>query len=389
MLNVALFGPPGAGKGTQSKFLIDEYNLHYISTGDILRKEIKEESVLGLEAKNIIAAGGLVSDEIIVQIIEKTINANPHANGFLFDGFPRTYIQAYILEGLMIKLNTKLDCLISLEVGEDISIERLLERGKISGRSDDNETVISNRLKEYREKTIPVLTFFEEKGIYHNINGVNSIENVNTEVRAIIDRELSKKLLNIVLFGYPGSGRGSVGKALAKKFNLEYIATGDILNQEIKKNSEIGKEIKLLYENGNLVPDEIVVRLIEKKLENSEKIRGYIFKGFPRTLVQSYILDGLMKKNNTSISKIIEIEVPTLELLKRLDARSKTEDCMPYDTSTSRIIKRLKEHEEKTIPVINKYNKLHGVVKIEGIGTLDEVFNNISGIVEQSFKDIR
>jgi len=389
MLNVALFGSPGAGKGTQSKFLIDEYNLHYISTGDILRKEIKEESVLGLEAKSIIAAGGLVSDEIIVQIIEKTINANPHANGFLFDGFPRTYIQAYILEGLMIKLNTKLDCLISLEVGEDISVQRLLERGKISGRSDDNETVIRNRLKEYREKTIPVLTFFEEKGIYHNINGVNSIENVNLEVRAIIDRELSKKLLNIVLFGYPGSGRGSVGKALAKKFNLEYIATGDILNQEIKKNSEIGKEIKLLYENGNLVPDEIVVRLIEKKLENSENIRGYIFKGFPRTLVQSYILDGLMKKNNTSISKIIEIEVPTLELLKRLDARSKTEDCMPYDTSTTRIIKRLKEHEEKTIPVINEYNKLHGVVKIEGIGTLDEVFNNISGIVEQSFKDMR
>jgi len=389
MLNVALFGPPGAGKGTQSKFLIDEYNLHYISTGDILRKEIKEESVLGLEAKSIIAAGGLVSDEIIVQIIEKTINANPHANGFLFDGFPRTYIQAYILEGLMIKLNTKLDCLISLEVGEDISVERLLERGKISGRSDDNETVIRNRLKEYREKTIPVLTFFEEKGIYHNINGVNTVENVNTEVRAIIDRELSKKLLNIVLFGYPGSGRGSIGKALAKKFNLEYIATGDILNQEIKKNSVIGKEIKLLYENGNLVPDEIVVRLIEKKLENSENIRGYIFKGFPRTLVQSYILDGLMKKNDTSISKIIEIEVPTLELLKRLDARSKTEDCMPYDTSTTKIIKRLKEHEEKTIPVIDKYNKLHGVVKIEGTGTFEEVFDGISNIIKHSFKDIR
>ncbi len=389
MLNVALFGPPGAGKGTQSKFLIDEYNLHYISTGDILRREIKEESVLGLEAKNIIAAGGLVSDEIIVQIIEKTINANPHANGFLFDGFPRTYIQAYILEGLMIKLNTKLDCLISLEVGEDVSVKRLLERGKLSGRSDDNETVIKNRLKEYREKTLPVLTFFEEKGIYHKINGVNSIENVSKEVRAIIDRELNKKLLNIVLFGYPGSGRGSVGKALAKKFNLEYIATGDILNQEIKKNSNIGKEIKLLYENGNLVPDEIVVRLIEKKLENSENIRGYIFKGFPRTLVQSYILDGLMKKNNTSIAKIIEIEVPTLELLKRLDARSKTEDCMPYDTSTTKIIKRLKEHEEKTIPVINKYNTLHGVVKIDGTGTLEEVFDNVSGIVEQSFKDIR
>ncbi len=102
MLNIALFGPPGAGKGTQSDFLIKKYNLHYISTGDLLRKELADGTKLGQEAKSIIASGGLVSDEIIVQIIEKTINENPESNGFLFDGFPRTYVQAYILEGLMI-----------------------------------------------------------------------------------------------------------------------------------------------------------------------------------------------------------------------------------------------------------------------------------------------
>ncbi len=388
MLNIALFGPPGAGKGTQSKFLIDEYNLHYISTGDILRKEIAEQSALGLEAQSIIAVGGLVSDEIIVQIIEKTITGNRHAEGFLFDGFPRTYIQAYILEGLMIKLHTKLDCLISLDVTEDVSVQRLLERGKTSGRSDDNETIIRNRLKEYREKTLPVLNFFKDKGIYHKINGVDTIEKVNTQIRKIVNKELSKKLLNIVLFGYPGSGRGSQGKALAKKFNLEYIATGDMLNEEIKKGTAIGNEIKELYENGNLVSDELVVRLIEKKLQESKDVRGYIFKGFPRTLVQSYILDGLMQKHGSSISKIIEIEVPTLELINRLDARSKTENCMPYDTSTSRIIKRLKEHEEKTIPVIEKYNKLHGVIKINGMGSFEEVLDRISKAVEHSFKDI-
>ncbi len=388
MLNIALFGPPGAGKGTQSKFLIDEYNLHYISTVDILRKEIAEQSALGLEAQSIIAVGGLVSDEIIVQIIEKTITGNRHAEGFLFDGFPRTYIQAYILEGLMIKLHTKLDCLISLDVTEDVSVQRLLERGKTSGRSDDNETIIRNRLKEYREKTLPVLNFFKDKGIYHKINGVDTIEKVNAQIRKIINKELSKKLLNIVLFGYPGSGRGSQGKALAKKFNLEYIATGDMLNEEIKKGTAIGNEIKELYENGNLVSDELVVRLIEKKLQESRDVRGYIFKGFPRTLVQSYILDGLMQKHGSSISKIIEIEVPTLELINRLDARSKTENCMPYDTSTSRIIKRLKEHEEKTIPVIEKYNKLHGVIKINGMGSFEEVLDRISKAVEHSFKDI-
>ena len=222
MLNIALFGPPGAGKGTQSEFLIKTYNLFYISTGDILRKEIANKTKLGLEAQSIIASGGLVSDEIIVQIIEKTITDNPDSNGFLFDGFPRTYIQAYILEGLMLKLNTSLTCLISLNVPEEESVRRLMNRGKTSGRSDDNEAVIRNRLKEYYEKTLPVLQFYRDKGIMFEINGTGTIESVNSEITKIIKQELSKRLLNIVLFGYPGSGRGSHGRALAKEYGLEY-----------------------------------------------------------------------------------------------------------------------------------------------------------------------
>jgi adenylate kinase len=386
MLNIALFGPPGAGKGTQSEFLIKKYNLFYISTGDLLRKEIKEQTKLGKQAQNIIASGGLVSDEIIVQIIEKTITDNPDANGFLFDGFPRTYIQAYILEGLMIKLNTALNCLISLEVDEEVSVARLLNRGKTSGRSDDNETVIRNRLREYNDKTLPVLQFYKDKGIYHGVKGDQSIDMVNQDIQKIIRRELSKSLFNVVLFGYPGSGRGSQGIALAKKFGLEYVATGQMLDQEIRNGSDIGKRIIELYENGQLVPDEIVVQLIEKKIESSNGVKGFIFKGFPRTLVQSYILDGLLKKHGSSISKTIEIEVPTLELIQRLDARSKTNRCMPYDTSTSKIVKRLQEHEEKTVPVIEKYNQLHGVSKIDGVGDFDDVFERLSKEFE---KDIR
>jgi len=388
MLNIALFGPPGAGKGTQSELLIEKYKLFYISTGDILRKEIKEESKLGLEAKNIIASGGLVSDEIIVQIIEKTIKENQESKGFLFDGFPRTYVQAYILEGLMIKLNTSLNCLISLEVDEEESVTRLLERGKTSGRTDDNEEVIRNRLKEYYDKTLPVLQFYKDKGIYKAINGSKSVEKVNKDISKILQNELSKSLLNIVLFGHPGSGRGSQGMALAEKFGLEYVATGKMLEQEIEKNTETGKRIKMMYESGQLVPDEIVVQLIEQKIENSKGIKGFIFKGFPRTLVQSYILDGLLKKHGSSISEIIEIEVPTLELISRLDARSKTDRCMPYDNSTTKIVKRLQEHETKTVPVIEKYNQFHTVKKIDGMGTFDEVFEKLSNEIERGFKNI-
>jgi adenylate kinase len=378
MLNIALFGPPGAGKGTQSEFLIKEYNLFYISTGDILRNEIANESKLGLEAKSIIASGGLVSDEIIVQIIEKTIINNPFSNGFLFDGFPRTYMQAYILEGLMIKLNTSLNCLISLEVNEEESIARLLNRGKSSGRMDDNETVIRNRLKEYYDKTLPVLQFYKDKGILREVNGNQVIEKVTVDIKDVIRDELKNSLYNIVLFGYPGSGRGTQGKALAEKFGLEYVATGNMLDEEIKKGTDIGKKIRKIYDNGLLVSDEIVVQLIEKKLEESKDVKGFIFKGFPRTLVQSYILDGLLKKHGSFISRVIEIEVPTLDLISRLDARRKTDDKRPYDSDTSKIVQRLEDHQDKTVPVIEKYNEQHGVKKIDGRGSFEEVFEKIS-----------
>ncbi len=389
MLNIALFGPPGAGKGTQSEILIKKYNLFYISTGDLLRKEIKEGTKLGLQAKSIIEKGGLVSDEIIVQIIENTIKDNPQANGFLFDGFPRTYIQAYILEGLMIKLNTSLNCLINIDVPEEISVKRLLNRAKTSGRSDDNETVIKNRLKEYKEKTIPVLKFYKEKGNYYKVDGTKSVEEVTKQIDEIIKKELSKHLTNIVIFGYPGSGRGSQGKALAEKFGLEYVSTGKILQNEIKKQTEIGKRVEKIYESGELVPDEIVVPLIEEKIANAKNVKGFIFKGFPRTLVQSYILDGLLKKHGSAISKILEIQVPTLELIERLNKRSKTKDCMPYDSSIEKIVKRLKEHETKTIPVIEKYKKLHSVAVVDGNADFETVFNKLANEIENGLINLR
>jgi adenylate kinase len=389
VINIALFGPPGAGKGTQSAFLIEKYNLFYISTGDILRKEIAEETKLGVDAKGIIASGKLVSDEIIVQILEKTIKENSQAGGFLFDGFPRTIIQAYILEGLMTKLNTSLNCLISIEVPEDESVARLMNRGLTSGRPDDNELIIRNRLKEYEEKTLPVLNYYKEKGNYIPIDGFKKIEEVTAQIEEIINRELSKKLMNVVIFGYPGCGRGSLGMELSKKYGLEYISTGRMLEEEINAGTDLGKKITQIFETGELVPDEIVVPLLIQKIQNSKTVKGFIFKGFPRTLVQSYILDGILKKHNTSIKKIIDIQVSTLELIARLDRRSKTSRCKPYDTSTDKIVKRLKQHEEMTIPVINKYKEIHDVVIVNGEASMEEVFERLAVEIEKGFKNLR
>lgn len=389
MLNVALFGPPGAGKGTQSQYLTEKYNLFYISTGDLLRDEIKEQTVLGKEAESIIASGGLVPDEIIVQIIEKTITDNPDANGFLFDGFPRTYIQAYILSGLMIKLNTSLSCLISIDVPEEESINRLLNRGITSGRSDDNKEVIQTRLREYYDKTLPVMQFYKDRGIFTEVDGTEPVDIVQEQISKIVDDELSKRLFNIVIFGYPGSGRGSLGKALAAKYGLEYVATGVMLEKEIEDGTIIGKEAQRIYERGELVTDEIVVKLIEQKLENSHNVKGFIFKGFPRTLVQSYILDGMLKKHGTGLSKIFDLEVPTLEVIRRLDRRSKTDRGMPYDSSTEKIVNRLQEHEQRTMPVIQKYEQIHGTEKIDGTGSFDEVFERLSFAVEHGIKNTR
>ncbi len=389
MLNIALFGPPGAGKGTQSKLLMDKYNLVYISTGDILRQEISEGSELGLEAKSIIEKGGLVSDEIIVQIIEKKMETNPESNGFLFDGFPRTEVQAYILEGLLLKKHTSLLSLISLEVPREECVKRLLNRAKNSGRSDDTREVIEFRLHEYDEKTIPVLDFYKERNILAPIPGVGSIETISKKIIDSIEHDLRKVQLNAVLLGYPGSGRGTQGKMLAQKFNLVYVSTGDMLMEEVKNSTTIGKKVKELMEKGSMVPDAIVIKLIKKKIEESKEVNGFIFKGFPRTIVQAYILDGLLQKRNSKISCVLDLQVPVLELVKRLAARGKTDRRMSYDTQTETIVRRLEEHEKKAAGVLKYYQKEKKATPIDGTGDKTKIFEALSKSIELAFKNAR
>jgi len=389
MLNIALFGPPGAGKGTQSKLLIEKYNLTYISTGDILRQQIAEKTSLGMQAKSIIEKGGLVSDEIIVQIIESKISKNLHSSGILFDGFPRTVVQAYILEGLLLKLGTTLTCMLSLEVPRDELMKRMLERAKVEGRSDDTREVIENRFREYDNKTIPVIEFYREKQKYFSISGVGSVEDVFKRLTQSIDETLQKVWFNLVISGPPGAGKGTQAKFLADKYNLYYISTGSMLRKEIAEKTEFGKRAKPFLEKGEIVPDDIAIPLIEREIKAHQDVNGFIFKGFPRTIVQTYILDGLLRRLNSTVSYAIEIQVPTLDLIKRLSARSKTPSARSYDKSTEMIVNRLEEHEHKTVPVSEYYKKQGKHTVIDGKGTKDDVFERLAAAVEYAYRNIR
>lgn len=385
MLNIAIFGPPGVGKGTQSKLLIEKYNLAYISTGDILREEIRKETSLGMVAKNIIIKGGLVSDEMIVEIIEKEIDTKLDVYGFLFDGFPRTKVQAYILEGLLLKMHSFLHCMISLEAPENELIERMLARAKKENRKDDIREVIDVRLREYKAKTIPVATFYKEKGVYHPIKGTGSINDINKRLLNVIDKTLKGIRFNVVLLGPPGSGKGTQGKKLAEKFDLTYISTGSLLVKEIANRSEIGDQAREYFEKGIIVPDEIAIQLIENEINKNPNTRGFIFKGIPRNIVQAYILDGLLRKHGTSLSLGINLQVPVLESFKRLSARARSGDPRKYDMKTDLIIHRIEQYISQSKKVNTFYKKRNRMIEVDASGSKNEVFKSLYKVVENAF----
>jgi len=179
MLNIVLFGPPGAGKGTQSENLINKYGLVHLSTGDILRSEIARGTSLGRKAKEIMDRGELVGDDIVIGMIESKLDENTSAKGFIFDGFPRTAAQAVALDDLLQKKGTGISGMLALEVNDEELVNRLLQRGKNSGRADDqNQEVIRRRIQEYNNKTLPLKNYYSEQGKFHSIDGIGSIDEI-------------------------------------------------------------------------------------------------------------------------------------------------------------------------------------------------------------------
>ena len=188
MKNIVLFGPPGAGKGTQAEILKEKYNLAHISTGDVFRYNIKNETELGKLAKTYIDAGDLVPDEVTINMLKAEVEKFSDANGIIFDGFPRTQEQAIALENYLAEKGELINGMIALEVTEDILVDRILERGKTSGRTDDtDESKIRNRFNEYNTKTAVLKDFYEAKKTYYGVNGVGSIEEITDRLSEVFD----------------------------------------------------------------------------------------------------------------------------------------------------------------------------------------------------------
>lgn len=192
MFNIILFGPPGSGKGTQSEKLIGKYGLKHLSTGDLLRSEITRQTTLGLEAKSIMDKGQLVPDAVVVGMIRSALESNPDANGFLFDGFPRTVAQSEALDQLLMENHKEIAVVLALEVSEEELVHRLLNRGLTSGRSDDtNESVIRARIKEYHAKTSVVADHYRQTGKVVSVKGEGTVDEIFSALCSEIDKRMS------------------------------------------------------------------------------------------------------------------------------------------------------------------------------------------------------
>ncbi len=186
-MNIVIFGPPGAGKGTQSKFIVDKYKLYQLSTGDLLRKEIKDKTEIGKEISSIINSGELVSDEIVKNLIEKFVSNDNYKNKIIFDGFPRTINQAEDLDRLLKKHNQKIDIVLKLSVSMETVKKRISERQAQEKRTDDSEEIAIKRYKTYEKSSEPVLDYYKRSNLLKVINGEAKIPEINIEISGIIE----------------------------------------------------------------------------------------------------------------------------------------------------------------------------------------------------------
>jgi adenylate kinase len=384
-MNLALIGPSGAGKGTQSDKLKPPYNFNHISIGDILREGAMQQTTLGKMVKRYMDRGQLVRDEVVDALIKTALRKREYKREMLFDGFPRTEYQAEFLDELMSELGRTLDLVIYLDISDEEVKRRLPGRvicqqchtpfheiynpftlchncgsQQSYRRSDDTPETIQARLKDFHREIVPVIEYYHKTGRLMVVNGEGSIAEVQAriaetleaarrwevqpatreeiariqalrDVSLILSKEEAEESLNIVLLGSPGSGKGTQAETLSKLLELTHISTGEIFRGHIKNNTELGQLAKSFMDRGELVPDDVTEAMVRERLRQSDVQKGFILDGFPRNIGQAESLTDIMTNLRRRLSNVLYLNVADDEIVKRLSGRVICNKCQtPY-----------------------------------------------------------
>ncbi|KAJ3274964.1 hypothetical protein HDV01_001828 [Terramyces sp. JEL0728] len=341
---VFVLGGPGSGKGTQCEKLADEFQLVHLSTGDILRKEVLNGTDIGLEADKLMKEGKIVPKEFLTDILRRKISENMNAVGFLIDGFPRTLDQAADFEKLIGPCRAVLayDCPLS------ILEQRLLERGKTSGRADDNLETIKKRFDTFKEQSVPVIQHFKQKGLVHEISSAVDVYEVYQESRQLFTRKYPCKHRNIILIiGGPGAGKGTQCAFIVNEFKFKHISTGDLLRKEIEKQSPIGLAVTSYISKGKNAPMNIILELLKTEVFNSLDAPGILIDGFPRAMDQALEFERVIARPRA----VIEYSCPLDMLESRLLERGKTSGRLDDNLETIR--KRFFTFQNESLPILS------------------------------------
>jgi len=354
---IVLFGPPGSGKGTHAPKIVARVGIPQLSTGDMLRAAVAAGTPVGLEAKGVMESGGLVSDDLVVNIIKDRTKEPDCARGFILDGFPRTVVQAQKLDAELAKAGEKVSLVVELNVPDEVLTERICGRWihKASGRSyhvkfnkpsslkeglepgaetmldditqeplmqraDDTEEALKKRLEGYHGDTVPILAHYQPGGIVKKANGNQNSDDVWKEIEDIIQPFAGPRNI-MILFGPPGAGKGTHAPKIVSLLGIPQLSTGDMLRAAVAAGTPVGLEAKGVMESGGLVSDDLVVNIIKDRIQERDCRGGFILDGFPRTVAQAQKLDDVLWKMTENVSSVIALVVPDEVLTERICGR--------------------------------------------------------------------
>lgn len=359
-----LFGPPGAGKGTQAPKIAEQLKIVHLSTGDMLRAAVAAKSDVGLRAKAAMESGALVTDEIVIGIIRDRIQEQDCGFGFMLDGFPRTMVQAEALDGMLATSGEAVTGVVEFNVPDEALETRICGRWvhKNSGRSyhatyapamptsmknskdktptaenmrdddtgealmqrkDDTKEALTKRLASYHKTTIPILDHYGPKKVVFTVNANQAKSKVSQDVACIIPKLGGPQWRQIVmLFGPPGAGKGTQAPKIAAELQIPHLSTGDMLRAAVEAKTPVGLRAKAAMESGALVTDEIVVGIIRDRIAASDCGFGFILDGFPRTVNQAAALDAMLADGlQETVTSVVEFNVPDDALEVRICGR--------------------------------------------------------------------